>query len=145
MTDKGGYIKLYRALLSDEFWQDEEPFDKRSAWIDLLLRANYADNVRIYRGQVQKTKRGQIRTSVAELAERWNWSENKVRRYLFALKVTKKAQIESTRRGSIITIEKYAFFQDRARTDERTDERTDGRTGERTGSRHNKNNKERIK
>ena len=36
----GGWIKLHRALTAHWLWA-EKPFDKKSAWIDLLLMANH--------------------------------------------------------------------------------------------------------
>lgn len=36
-----GWISLYRQIKESWIWKDKEPFDKRSAWIDLLLTVNY--------------------------------------------------------------------------------------------------------
>jgi len=40
---KDGWIKLHRRMLDSDIWKatKRKPFDKRSAWIDLLLRANH--------------------------------------------------------------------------------------------------------
>jgi len=37
-----GYIKLYRKIQSNDLWR-KETFNYASAWIDLLLSANWQD------------------------------------------------------------------------------------------------------
>ena len=39
-----GFIALYRDILDHWIWTDNQPFDRRSAWIDLLLMVNHSDN-----------------------------------------------------------------------------------------------------
>lgn len=39
MADKG-WVKIHRAIEDSGIWQHKEPFDKRSAWIDLIMMAN---------------------------------------------------------------------------------------------------------
>jgi hypothetical protein len=38
-----GWIAIDRKLLDSLIWNDDEPFNKRAAWIDLLMMANYED------------------------------------------------------------------------------------------------------
>lgn len=129
---KDGYIKLHRKLFESKMWLDE-PFTIGQAWVDLIAMANYADKDNFYRGAAQHIKRGQIMTSKEYLANRWKWSEGRVRRYLRSLEVLKMVQIDSTRRGTLITIENYGVYQDVRRTGKRTEDeqtadrrRTDG-------------------
>ena len=36
-----GWISIYRQIQDNWIWKSKEPFDKRSAWIDLLLMVNH--------------------------------------------------------------------------------------------------------
>ena len=72
-----GWICLHRKILESDVWMDdEEPFDKRSAWVDLLLMANHKENSMIFDGHKLVVERGQIVTSVRKLSSRWRWSKN---------------------------------------------------------------------
>lgn len=108
------WIKLNRAIMDDWIWTDgnDEPFDKRSAWVDLLLLAYSHDDLRIAHGRPVKVKRGQVPYSQHWLADRWGWSRGKVRRFLSTLEQDKKVRMDGTGNDTMITIEKYAFWQD---------------------------------
>lgn len=60
--------KLFRKIVDNPMYFSE-PFDKTHAWIDLILMAE--DD-------------GVVRTTVPTLANRWKWSDGKVRRFLKA-------------------------------------------------------------
>ena len=63
-----GWIKLHRQLLDCWIWRVNEPFDKRSAWVDLLLTANHSDTKLLFNGEIITITRGQILTSVRQLS-----------------------------------------------------------------------------
>ena len=46
-----GWISIHRKIQDSEIWNSSEPFDKRSAWIDLLLLANHEDNTIMIKNQ----------------------------------------------------------------------------------------------
>lgn len=121
MSDKG-WIKTYRKLQDCWIWSDKEPFDKRSAWIDLLLTANHADKKLLFNGQLITVKRGQILTSIRKLSERWKWSINKVYRFLKLLENDEMLQRKSDNDRTLITIENYSVYQDKEYTNEYTNE-----------------------
>lgn len=127
-----GYILLHRQIWDNRIWKDSEPFDKRSAWIDLLLMANHADNEIVRGMSVIKIKRGQIHTSNRNLAKRWHWSTNKVVRYLLLLSEQGMITVSGTPNGTRLTIEKYGVFQTPWNTNEYTNEYTDEYTNEYT-------------
>lgn len=77
-----GWISLYRQIRSSRIWQSKEPFDKRSAWIDLLLSANHADNKIVRGNKIIEVKRGDLLTSELKLSEEWGWSRTRVRNFL---------------------------------------------------------------
>lgn len=110
MPDKG-WIKLHRKLLDCWIWQEDEPFDKRSAWIDLLLKANHSDKKILFNGQLIIVKKGQILTSVRKLSSGWNWSVNKVYRFLKLLENDGMLKKESDKDRTLLTIENYGVYQ----------------------------------
>lgn len=106
-----GYLKFYRSMLSHPLWL-AEPFTKGQAFWDLVARANHADAELLYGNTIVSVKRGQLFTSEVKLAERWQWSRNKVRRYLKLLESMKMSTATSTGLGTLITIENYSVYQD---------------------------------
>ena len=109
---KQGYIKLHRQIQDCWIWtDDDEKFDKRSAWIDLLLLANHK-NVKIaFDGKLIVVERGQHITSIRKLATRWNWSTNKVTRFLDLLASDQMIIRESDTKKTLITIVNYDVYQ----------------------------------
>ena len=112
-TKKGrGWIKLHRKIIDCVIWSSPEPFDKRSAWIDLLLMANHEQRtIMLADGTSQIIQAGQCFTSLEHLAERWFWSRNKVRRYLAVLSAQGMVTTTGTRRGTLLTIENWRIYQ----------------------------------
>ncbi len=43
-----GYISIHRKIWNSDIWNSNEPFDVRSAWLDLVLMANHKDKKMIY-------------------------------------------------------------------------------------------------
>ena len=114
-TDKG-YIKLYRDIRDHWLWQVNperpEPFDIRSAWIDLLMSANHEARQWKYDNKIMTVERGQTHTSLKILSVRWGWSVHKVSDYLNLLQ--KQGMITQSRNGegTTITIDNYCIYQD---------------------------------
>ena len=110
---KQGWIRLYRQIQESDIWNDDdqEPFDRRSAWIDLLLMVNHKDKKTVFDGKPIMVKRGQRITSVRKLAERWHWSVNKTARYLKLLEELEMIVKESDSRRTLLTIVNYEVFQ----------------------------------
>ena len=76
-----GWIKLYRQIQTHWLWE-EKPFDKRSAWIDIILRANHKPRKVNLGNELIEVERGEFITSQVKLADRWGWSRTKVRNFL---------------------------------------------------------------
>lgn len=131
-----GYIKLYRQLLDNDLWKDK-PFTKGQAWVDLLLKANYADKTCKIKGKMITIKRGQLLRSADQLASDWGWSRGKVMRFLRELERTGNSTANGTAYGTLITIENYETFQG-----ERTPKRTPNGTANGTGDKNFKEFKE---
>lgn len=117
MADKG-WIKTYRKIQDCWIWLDKEPFDKRSAWIDLLLTANHADKKILFNGELITIERGQILTSIRKLADKWKWSYDKVLRFLRLIESDGMIKKESDNFRTLITIENYELYQDVPNTDQ---------------------------
>lgn len=107
-----GWVKLHRKMRECWLWEENEPFDKRSAWIDLLLSANHADKKTLINNKLTEIKRGSFITSEVKLSERWKWDRGKVRRFLKLLESDNMLKKEVTSRLYItITIINYEIYQ----------------------------------
>ena len=117
----GGWIKLYYKLLDWE-WLDSP--EMVGLWVNLLLRAARED--RKWHGQT--IRRGQLVTTLSELAEMTGLSLQKLRTCIERLKSTHEITCESTRRGTIITICKYAEYQCPDEEEQQAEQHTDQQT-----------------
>ena len=118
-------------------WLDKEPFDKRSAWIDLLLTANHSDKKIHFNGEIITVERGQILTSIRKLSAKWKWSYDKVLRFLRLIESDGMISKDSDNFRTLITIENYEVYQDLPNADrtpisEQASEQTSERTSERS-------------
>jgi len=112
-----GWIKIHRKLQDCEIWSGYEPYDMRSAWIDLLLLANHRDVDMLFDYEPITVKRGQYLTSVRKLGERWSWSKNRVLKYLRLLEKLKMIEKKSNNQRTLLTIVNYGIYQDCRDTD----------------------------
>lgn len=105
-----GWIALYRQIRDSWIWKNNEPFDKRSAWIDLLLTVNHKSKKIPFENDFIEIERGQTLTSIKQLAERWKWSRHKVSDFLDQLEQdTMIVQVRDNRKTlvSIVNYDKY--------------------------------------
>ena len=108
----GYWIRVYRKLRESAIWDNNEPFDYRSAWIDLIMEANVKPNTIIYKGQTIKIKRGEYYTSVRKLSLRWHWSKDKVNRFLkILIKLDMIRKHEEVKCATLLTIVNYNDYQ----------------------------------
>ena len=112
MADKQGWICIHRKIQECDIWLEEEPFDHRSAWIDLLLTANHREKNMIFDGHRITIERGQILTSVRKLSARWGWSKDTTLKFLRLLEELEMIHRESNARRTLLTIENYGKYQD---------------------------------
>ena len=111
MCGSGGYIKVYRQMREEWLWRDEEPFDRRSAWLDLLMDANYTDQKRLIGMQLVSIGRGQLVTSTRTLAIRWHWNKDRVVKFLALLESDGMITKSSDNKRTVITICNYDKYQ----------------------------------
>lgn len=146
MANKG-YVKIYRQIQDCELWIADEPFDLRSAWIDLLLSANHKDKTTLFNYSTITIKRGQLLTSVRKLSARWHWGVKKTYKFLTLLEELEMIHRESDTKKTLVTIVNYGIYQDIGNTDgytEETERKHRGNTEETQGELNNnvKNDKE---
>lgn len=108
-----GWIKLDRSILNSSLWDQDEPFDCRSAYIDLLLNACFVDSDIPTKNGVVRVKKGQYLTTIVFLSKRWKWSRNKVYRFLKSLDGTllgtRDGTPDGTQNRTLITLMEYGF------------------------------------
>jgi len=100
----GGYIRLYRSLLSWEWFQDSQTLH---VFLFLLLSACFKP----LRHEGVSLAPGQLITARRQIAARTGLSEHQVRTALEHLKQTREITIESNNRFSVITITNFARYQ----------------------------------
>lgn len=103
-------ILLSRCIQQNFLWSDK-PFSMGQAWIDLLMLAEWKDKDVVSKGEVIHLKRGQVGRAILWLSDRWGWNRKKTTRFLKILEMQKMATIESTTKGTTITIENYDKYQ----------------------------------
>lgn len=107
-----GWIKLYRAIQSNDLWTSE-PFSRGQAWVDLLLSANHKESFFYKRGNKVIVKRGQVGRSEVELSDRWKWSRTKVRKFLKDQEKEQQIKIAKSRITQVLTIVNYDVYQEK--------------------------------
>lgn len=127
MGKNNGWVKLHRQVQANPIWTSSEPFDRRSAWVDLILMANHEERqIQLRNGQWIVVGAGQCFVSITHLSERWHWSAGKVRRYLRTLSEQQMCTLTGTPSGTLLTLVKYSFFQGGRRANGTTDGTADG-------------------
>ena len=135
-----GYIKLYRKCLENEFFL-EKPFDRWRAFEYLLISARYKPSRVILKGQVIELEAGQLIVSEKKLAEKWDWSRGKVRRFLSLLESLQMIQVNGTAYGTLVTIENYTKYQCDGTSDGTTDSTSGGTSDSTSDGTHIKKDK----
>lgn len=106
-----GWISIHRKIQQSDIWLDKEPFDKRSAWIDLIMMANHEDRQVLFDGKFIEVKRGEKITSLRMLSERWRWSRNKVKRFLKLLEIGSMIELKIDHQKTTYKIVNYNVYQ----------------------------------
>ena len=129
-----GWIGIHRQLQEHWLWKSKEPFDKRSAWIDLLLMANHQKEKIEFDKDFIEVERGQRITSLEKLANRWKWSRHKVSDYLNQLEQDGMLVQVRDNKKTLISIENYDKYQVQKETSDMSEDMQKVRS--RTGKGH---------
>lgn len=105
-----GWVSVHRQIQEHWLWA-EKPFSKGQAWIDMLMLANHEDKEILFGRKVTTVKTGSFITSEVKLSERWGWSRQKVRDFLFLLANEKMITKISDNKKTTIFIDNYAVYQ----------------------------------
>lgn len=81
-TQSNGFIKIYRSLFANPIWTANEPFDIRSAWIDMIQRAAFNTTFVIKNRKSIPIDVGCFAASERELAIDWHCTRACVREYI---------------------------------------------------------------
>lgn len=117
---KEGFIPIYRSMFRHWIWDTKEPFDKRSAWIDLIRSAKFepGEAKKMFDGKLITYKKSEIVASVRFLQNRWNWkSTTKVENFLENLKKDGMINTEKRQGITVITICNYCTYNDFIKTE----------------------------
>lgn len=106
-----GWIKLYRSLLDSQIWVTKEPYDKRSAWIYLLLKASHEDMAVEFKGETINLKSGTLIDTYRHFSDTWIWPLARVQRYIEKLKAIQMINAERYKGGTLITIVNWELYQ----------------------------------
>ena len=121
-----GWIKIHRKILDNSIWNLREPYDKRSAWIYLLLKASHEDMAVEFKGETVNLKSGTLIDTYRHFSDTWMWPLAKVQRYIEKLKTIQMINAERYKGGTLISIVNWEFYQDLVdATDTPTDTPTD--------------------
>lgn len=127
-----GYIKLYRGMTDNPLWTSE-PFTAGQAWVDLLLAANFKATTIYVRKVKFRLERGQLAWSQVTMAKRWQWSRNKVARFIKDLEDEGMIEHQGGHLTTVTTICNYTKYQASEATVGAADEASDGAPDEATG------------
>lgn len=106
MEEKNTFIKIYRSILSWEWYKNQNTKD---VFLHLLLRTNYKDVN--FEGVV--IKRGEIATSYENIANSLNLSIQEVRTAIRHLKSTGEITAKRYPKFQVITITNYNRYQEK--------------------------------
>lgn len=135
-----GWIKNWRSIREHWLWTTGKPFDQRSAWYDLIFRANHETKKIPFNGCIETVERGSFLTSTVKLADYWGWSRGKVTRFLDMLENDHMIVKKSDSKRTAITIVNYGKYQtSRSANDQETDSKS---SIKRTSSGHKQELKE---
>lgn len=134
-----GWVKLYKQTLDSDFWNNTEPFSSRSAFIHVLLSANWREGKIYHDGKAITIKRGQWLTSIRKLSETFHWGIRRVYRWLDMMEKFGMITRENLKFATLLTIVNYSKYQDHGNTNDNTNDNTGDDTNDNTNDNANDN------
>lgn len=130
------FYKMERGWMDSPMFAGEE-YSPHTAWAWLIESAAWEDGYKNILGKRVFLKRGQLSHSIRFMAEKFQWSNNKVIRFLERLQEWSMIDTDSNTGQNIITICNYSKYQDNKRktnTASNTEADTPTNTGSNTGT-----------
>ncbi len=122
-----GFIRLNRGFFINEMWTEPRRFSRAEAWLWLISAAHYklTPKIVIVRDRKVRVERGQLYTSIRNLATVFGWSKSKVLSVLGQWKGQSMIKIGTVKGtlGTLITLcnfDKYNIVVEVDGTEERT-------------------------
>lgn len=121
------FIMLERDIEEQWFWDSDEPYDKRSAYVYLRFRAFYQEqNINVKKtGRMFTVCKGSFLTSIEKLAKKWHWSKGKVKRFMSDLIDANMIRMTVYTYGTLVTLINTNDFGYRRPTDDTNDDTDD--------------------
>lgn len=108
MSDRNGWIKLHRKIMDSAVFDNPEVL---KMWIWCLCKASHKGFEAMVGNQVVILQEGQFIFGRTKAASELQMSESKVYRYLKLLEKLKMLNNKTNNKFSLVTIEKWAFYQ----------------------------------
>lgn len=107
-----GWISINRKLQNHWLWQENRPFTKLEAWLDILLTVNHTEQKVMIKNTLYTVERGESIKCLDTWAKRWNWSKSKVRRFFILLKKDSMIVTKNEQKTTRLTVCNYDSYQD---------------------------------
>jgi hypothetical protein len=110
-----GYVLIARGILSHPRFKPLGPYSRAEAWLWLIEAASFRDrSVAAFAGRQRKMPpiaRGELSYSVRYLAEAWQWSLNRVVRFLGELRTDGSIETRTDTGQTVISLCNYETYQ----------------------------------
>jgi hypothetical protein len=106
-----GWISIHRKIKDHWIWDKNRVFSDVEAWIDLLIYASHDDQKVKIGMSLYDVKRGDQIRSLKTLADEWNWSRSRVKRFLDLLQNDNMIVLKSDTKTTQISICNYDTYQ----------------------------------
>ena len=103
-----GWIMLHRKIQDSAIWSDSQAVH---LWVNLLLKANHADNEFMRNGALIKVKRGQVLTGRKSLSAETGINESKIQRLLKVFEKCHMIEQQANNRSRLLSILNYDQYQ----------------------------------
>lgn len=132
MDFSDGFFSVWRGVWHNEY-VTRQPWSPGLFWMWMISRACWDDEQEVFlNGLTWKLKRGELVTSVREMAKITGWGEQKTRTQCAEIVRRKMITLDSTPRGTVIKLLKYQeyrqFFNSKKHTEQHTREQTNHHT-----------------
>ena len=110
-----GYILIARGILDHPRFKPTGPYTRAEAWLWLIEAATFKDrSVPVLAGRQRKMvriSRGELTYSVRYLARAWEWSINRVQRFLTELQTDRSIETRTDTGQTVISLCNYDNYQ----------------------------------
>jgi hypothetical protein len=110
-----GYVLIARGILSHPRFKPHGPYTRAEAWLWLIEAAAFKDrSAPVLAGRQRKMvliARGELSHSVRYLAKAWQWSTNRVLRFLAELQMDHSIETRTETGQTIISLCNYDTYQ----------------------------------